>query len=297
MLKTILAGEAGAAAVNNGQIAPPIIQYGLSLMCAALTACAAVQWRDSQPERNLALLALVATAAQLLVGGLGWLYRYEAWLIALDGFAIAMSISRLHAERRGLAIASLAVVVLILTPRAAAALFSTSRAPQDRVWEHFGPLEVVESAGWPAVLANDVGVLAYYGSGRTIDIYGLADNRVLRLKREDQLDSFALARLAKAEHARVAVAQLCWDEVRSRVPAGWELAEIWRGPRNVVFGDTIVAFLAADPAAAASLTSAIDRSSAATNVIRYRHDSAAVRAFNEGSDKNAAAFTFCEANR
>ena len=60
-------------------------------------------------------------------------------------------------------------------------------------------------------------------------------------------DSAILEDWAAQGNARIAVVQICWEEVNPRLPTAWTLVATWRIPRNVAFGDRLVGFYAIAP--------------------------------------------------
>lgn len=244
------------------------------------------------PVRSLVVLALACNGAQLLFGDMGWLFRYEAWLIALDGLALLLAADVLLKDKRHMFLVVVALFALC-GYRAALSLSFTPRAAQDRDWEHFGPTDALASYVGQPLLVNDVGVVSYYGAGRPIDVYGLADNQILRYKRQGRFGPKDVRALAQREGAHIAMFQICWNEINRRLPEGWRLVEAWTGPRNVVFTDLTVAFMADTPAAAERLRATLARARAPVNVWRYTGASQMVRDFNAAADKGGAARTLC----
>lgn len=276
-----------------------VSRQGLAVVVMAvfLVASLGLMWllvrRRRGPERVLLVLGIACTGAQLLFGQLGWLHRYEAWLMALDGFAILMA-ANVVAQGRGRVFGAIALVFLTLClPRTVLAVSKTVLAAHDRHWEHFGPTDAVAPLGARPVLVNDIGVVAYYGPVRPIDLYGLADNESLRLKRDGQLGPRGMSAFARSVGARHAEVQICWSEIRTRLPEGWTLVEAWTGQRNVVFRDLTVAFLAQDEAAAREMEAALAQARTPTNVLRFARTSPLVQAFNASPDKNRASIVLC----
>lgn len=263
---------------------------GLAIVLAALSA-----WirRHHGPERSLLLLALASTVAQVLFGKLGWLFRYEAWLIALDVMAILLAVRVAAAGRRWVFEIALLGLFLACAPRAVHAIHRTVAAAHDREWEHFGPTEALADFRGEPLLVNDVGVISYYGTGRPLDIYGLADNETLRLKREGRLGPAGLRAFGERENARIGEFQFCWPALRGQLPEGWLLVEAWTGPRNIIFGDLTVAFMAADAQSAARLHASLSRASIPHGVHRFDGTSQLVQAYNASHDKLRATGELC----
>jgi hypothetical protein len=291
------AGEKGGVLAN---LYDHVIEQAFSvvgLMTAFLLASLAIMWLAVRsrrgPERVLLVLGAACTAAQFLFGQLGWLHRYEAWLVALDGFAVVMAASAVAQGRARVFGAIVLVFLAFCLPRTGLALSKTVLAAHDREWEHFGPADALAPLGGVPLLVNDIGVFAYYGPVRPVDVFGLADNESLRLKREERFEADDVRAFARSVGARHAELQICWDKIRMRLPTGWSLVEAWTGQRNVVFRDLTVAFLAQDDTSSRELHAALAKAQMPAGVRRFDAASPLVRAFNADPDKNQASIELC----
>lgn len=296
LIKTDIAKEGGAL-VN---VFKHVLKEGptaAGAMMAVLVAALVGMWvplrRARIPERSLLLLGIACTVGQFIFGQIGWLYRYEAWLISLDGLALLLAGAVLTRGRERLFAAVALALLVICLPRTARSVVRTVQAAHDRVWEHFGPTEALGPLAGAPLLVNDVGVISYYGSVRAIDIYGLADNEVLRLKQEGWLSPGEVRSLAQRLNAQMGQFQLCWPEVSSRLPAGWVLVEVWQGPRNVIFRDLTVAYMA-EPGASQKLHDVLLRAPLPAGVQRFDASSELVTAYNTSEDKAQAAAKMCD---
>lgn len=294
LLKTGLGHEVGLSGVLQN-IVDNFYPIGVMLMalCGLLVGCWFLLRRHRGPERAFLVLALSCNVAQFLFGKLGWLFRYEAWLIALDGLAILLAANLLLKGQRRAFIAVTALLFVMCAPRAIMSVRQTPAAAHDRIWEHFGPTFALAPYVGKSMLVNDIGVMAYYGTGVPIDIYGLADDQTLRLKREGRFNSADVRTFAAKEGAHIGEFQICWNQINDRLPAGWQLVEAWTGPRNVAFGDRTIAFMADDRASADRLQSVLSRSPLPGGVQRFDPSSPLVQGFNAASDKRQAAETLC----
>jgi hypothetical protein len=198
--------------------------------------------------------ALTATIIHLALASMGWLYRYEAWLIVLDLTAIALLAQSLWEPRKLFILA--AAIAVVFSSRTVPATINTMRAMDDRRLEHLAPAHFVDQL-YPgqAVIVNDLGAIAWYAPRtRVLDMYGLGNNEPVRRRLTPQgYDAAAVADWAASTGAPIAILQPCWTEIAHRLPAGWKLVATWRIPRNVVFPDHLVGFFALTSAAEGSL--------------------------------------------
>ena len=221
-------------------------------------------WRLIRRNRGelpplFAACALATTFLHLTFASVGWLYRYEAWLIVLDVTAILLLAETLMP---GWALVGLAVLIgVAFGQRTEMATIRTLQAIDDRRLEHLPPAEFVDRfyAG-QTIMVNDLGATAWFdGRTRVLDLYGLGSNMPLRLRLAPSgYDADRLRDWASRTNTRIAIIQVCWTEIRKRLPEEWKLVELWEVPRNVVFGDRLVGFFAVAPDEADALRRNLD---------------------------------------
>ena len=245
-------------------------------------------------EGTFALLAAFSTTGQFLAGSFNWLHRYEAWLVALDGLALILIANVALAEQRKAFLKVILLMAVGCSTRAFASTTDTVLAAHDREWEHFGPTYALDGLPRQPVMVNDIGVMAYYGGLEAIDVYGLANNDAMKMRRKgDNFTPADVAGFARSQGAHVAELQVCWQDQFEHIPPGWRLVEAWIGPRNVVFGDRTVGFLADGRTSAAVLKQVLAQAPAPAGVVRLRDGDPRVSAFNAAADKAAGAKAVC----
>src|SRR5262249_54296516 len=151
----------------------------------------------------------------LAVARVGWLFRYEAYLVFTGVIVVAASIDeekeRLWPERATLAwrlltVASLIVLALPLAQRGASALWRTPRASTNIHEQQFqmGSFLARFYRGAP-VAANDIGAVAWLSDARVLDLFGLADLDVGRRKLHRAWNTEAIRTVARERGVKVAV--------------------------------------------------------------------------------------------
>ena len=201
--------------------------------------------RQLTPAVLLGILAVVSSAAQYCFGSVGWLYRYEAWLLMLNAVAcLALLPGR----------TMIAVLALVLLPRAYLDTRDTQTAPTDRLYQHFAAADFVATF-YPhrTVAVNDLGIMAWFSHATVLDVFGLGSNEPVAMRRAHDYDADAVARWTARRHVAVAILEPCWSEIARITPASWSLVETWQFPRNTVFYDRTVGFYAPTPDGAAIL--------------------------------------------
>jgi hypothetical protein len=227
----------------------------------AMSLRAGLRWSRGQV---FAGLFLGAALLHLQFARVGWLYRYEAYLVFLGVIATAIAASECR-ERwwaresstawKAAVTAVLLVAVLPLAQRAWASPIRAARATKNI---HDQQVQMARFLarfydGAP-VAATDVGAISYLTNVRLLDLNGLGSIDVARLRLAGSYDSPAIQRLATDHGIEVAVGYDEWYAKMGGVPPQWTRVGEWRIARNVVCEDDRVTWFAVDPSAAARLT-------------------------------------------
>jgi hypothetical protein len=199
--------------------------------CALLTG---ELWRHRAWTRNgtRLLLALGTTFAHVELANLGWFFRYEAYLIALDLTVIALalapvastfSLRRAWRHSRLGFVAGVAAVVMGSSPLWVRAVAAQANTPMACANIHDQQIQTARFLAryFPhdVVAVNDIGAVAYFGDEPILDLEGLSSMAVAKAKSyriETPLDESQLASLAK--DAPVAV---IYDDWFPQVPTTW----------------------------------------------------------------------------
>lgn len=286
-----LTGAAGNLLFNIKQFAG----RGLTLLILANALCFLSKAVRNNCWLTVACGVSIATSVlHLAFASVGWLYRYEAWIISLNLLVFFFLIETLTNETKYQRLAII-IIALAMLPRSFYALKDVIRAPTDRRWEHILPAEFV-SQFFPdkVVFVNDIGYLAFSHSATVVDFFGLGHNTPVRLRQ--QANGYSADELLKfgiEQQASLAIVQLCWNEVNKRLPPQWHLVGLWKGPRNVVFGDKIVAFMAMTHEEVTPLRIALKTFTLPKNVQLQTDTSEIVREFNNTLNKTQAAEKIC----
>lgn len=219
-----------------------------------------------------AVLFMCILFLHLQTSRIGWLYRYEAYLVAtgltvtlpalaamvpslLPGFLPA----RLHRFPLAVPVFGLLVLTAPLCQRGQKAFMETKMAMYDRYFEHIQPARFLNDC-YPGatVIVNDIGAAAYYTDCRLLDMYGLGNMEPVRFRwGETGYTKKKLDEWANKEGAEIAILQVEWTLVSSKIPDSWVKVAEWKTPRNVIFNDTRIGFYAVRRDAADSLANRI----------------------------------------
>jgi hypothetical protein len=202
---------------------------------------------------------VTGTLLHLQLAAIGWLFRYEAYLVAIGVVLVARHLADARAEpmpfgpaaRAAVAVAALVAAAPLLI-RAAQALTQAPAAVKN-IYEQQYQMGLFLH-GLPAgstVMANDIGAIAYLADIRLIDLYGLATQETARARREGRVDRALLARLAASAPPAAVVVYRSW--FADAIPSDWIQVGTWKVPEEVVVADRTVTFYATRPADAALL--------------------------------------------
>jgi hypothetical protein len=101
------------------------------------------------------------------------------------------------------------------------------------------------------VAANDIGALAFYTNANVLDLWGLANQKVAKSRKDGYWTPQFLDSLCKNDGATVAIIYDSWfsDSLTSR----WQKVGTWQIQNNIICGDDVVSFYSLDQNQAAVL--------------------------------------------
>jgi hypothetical protein len=221
-------------------------------------------WRPAPAYvRRWDVIFVTATLLHLQLAALGWLFRYEAYLVAMGVVLVARHLADAASGVAAFgtaARAALTVAVLVasfpLIARGVQAAAQTPRAAKNIYEQQYQMgLFLRELPAGSTVMANDIGAVAYLADVRLVDLYGLATRETARARREGRVDRALLARLAESAPPAAVIVYRSW--FASAIPPDWIQVGTWRVPEEVVVADRTVTFYATRPAEAALLSRAL----------------------------------------
>jgi hypothetical protein len=245
----------------------------LSLTCPLLTIALLLWSRRSRPEPQLSVVpvfgatVLLSIVLHLQFAAVGWLFRYEAYLVVASFVAVAVLTPRDFPSRalrwcanviigdwpsrlRSFGLAVLAAVALVTYgARAVQSASVAVLSMNDRLLEHVWPARFVKAFYNEATLVvNDVGAMAFLTEARLLDLYGIASSEPVRwrLTSSSRVPTEPLMEWIAHSDARIAVLQTERSWVATVLPPAWVHVADWRIPRNVAYGDHVVGLFARD---------------------------------------------------
>jgi hypothetical protein len=208
-------------------------------------------------DRTQLLLALTLgiTLLHSLKVPTGTLLRYDSYLVALIVFALAAVMAEgppkltMQPLVVGVVLLGAIFAVHLAWRSAKRGTLVTEQAAVDRYHDHLQMARFVgQFYDHDTVVLNDVGLVAFYTDAPLLDLAGLGSAEPVhaaaagRLFRREEVAAWAASR-----NASIAIVQPQWFYVARITPPNWTLVGTWRLPRDVVFGDPVVAFYAITP--------------------------------------------------
>ncbi len=229
----------------------------LAVLVAGAAILLAVRLRRTRTLWEPVSLALALFVAASLLhmdfARTGEFYRYEAYLVAFG--VLATGLACLDRTIRGRPVVA-GLLALALVPRAATALRDTPIAAGNIHEQQVQTANFLrEHYRGAAVAVNDIGLVAFLGDVRVVDLWGLANAEVARARRLGTYGPDTIRSVAEANGADVAVVFERWFERFGGLPRTWVRVGKWTISDNVVCGSPVVSFFATGPEAAERLAS------------------------------------------
>jgi hypothetical protein len=214
------------------------------------------------PAQLMLFIAFLAIFLHLQFASVGWFFRYEAYLVALGALALACNrfdaaLRKVFAhatwQRAPVIAAALAALFLALQPMAVRGFQAVTgfQAAAYGVFEQQYQMATFLNRYYngASIAANDVGAINYVNDLHCLDLAGLCNRDVFRLKRRRAYDTQAIESLAAAARVRTALVYTTWFDGKTgpRIPAGWTLVGKWHVPERGFLGGDTVAFYAVAP--------------------------------------------------
>ena len=253
----------GVLLVTLGKVVPKLLGCGV-IVAAAIVAVVVLRNSVRDERWHFAALWLGTALLHTLLAPFGWLFRYEAYLVASGVLLIGLNFGLMRALHEGMIRKPKLRMVVYLgaallageaVSRVVAAHWVGTAAMRDRYYENVASAEFIKQHyDGQAVLMNDIGAVAHLSDAKVLDLFGLGSNQPIAFQRSGNgYDASDVERWARHEQAKVALVKVEWSAIRALVPPGWKRVATWHLPRNLVFNDHELAFFASDEESAQDL--------------------------------------------
>ncbi len=202
--------------------------------------------------RYVLLLLIFCAFLQITLASTGWFYRYEAYLVLNSVVILSVLLYKCWSDilpgfRRQPLVAGFITFILLLPVgfRSYNAFSDSSRACVNIYDQQFQMAKFLKTYyDIQPVAANDIGAISYYKKERPLDLYGLANIKVVRSVKNHYFSRAFVDSLSKSEHVVIAVLYESW--FNDSLPMNWDKVATWTIPNNVICGDSKVTFYALD---------------------------------------------------
>jgi hypothetical protein len=218
--------------------------------------------------RRWTWLAISITGLHIAYSQTGWLYRYEAYLVALCVCALALGTESLRRNAAQLDVAGWrrTAVVLSMAGFAAIGLLDGVRinviglTGMQEISRQQGNMARFAAEACPGCRAviGDIGMVSLYGENRVTDAWGLANEAVLEAKMDDRYSADALEQIALDEGAQWAMVYNVAETATSPPPDSWTEIGVWVWDGHTVVGGHSIHFYVIDPAIESQMRSSFE---------------------------------------
>ena len=207
----------------------------------------------------LALMLAVVIFLQAKLARLGYISRYEAYIVTAGILLISImlfrkidvlseSISMKPNVLKILRIITVLLLIAVFIPISVRAVKYTPIAIKNIYEQQYQTAQFVSRFYKGKTIAvNDIGAVSLYGGAKTVDLWGLADLRYADALKNNSYTKEFLEKTCREDSVKlIAVYESWFIKERGGIPDSWIPAERWKIPRNIVCGDSIVTFFAQD---------------------------------------------------
>jgi hypothetical protein len=242
--------------------------YPPTAFIGVLAAAVLLAGHDAYVSRSLRkqpLLTIFITAGllHLLLARFGFLFRYEAYLMALGAMAIGIAVFRespfAGLRLGGLARADLVTVAMVIAVMAAHERTISSYGVLINTGGHIYRQQRQMAAfigryyDSESVALNDIGAVSYYTNARIYDLAGLGSLEAATARRRGPFAADAINAWLDREHVAVAVVYDFWYQGGQEFYKDWQRVGTWVTDDQDEPGEGSVTFYARDVDAARRL--------------------------------------------
>jgi hypothetical protein len=213
----------------------------------------------SKYERNLSnkwfvylILVIISFILHLTFAGVGWFFRYEAYLIVAtllsSGIIINKYLKKYQKLKEFILSKKLAFIVglIIITPlfyRSLVSFYKSSYAPKNIYEQQVQMAKFISKYNYRSVMINDIGAVCYYNNVMITDLGGLATKEILEERKIIQKDSLLDLLIGKN---KCEIAIIHEGIINQPYPEEWRKAGEWQISNNVICWKDKISFYSLD---------------------------------------------------
>jgi hypothetical protein len=209
-------------------------------------------FRLKTSHRYILIMLTTCTLFQLSFAAVGWVYRYEAYLILCSTIILSVIFydnrRAILARKRELNLFLLLLMFLLFSPFAIRTVYAFTKITRAciNIYEQQYQMGKFMNKYYKTknVAANDIGAISYFTLGNNVDLWGLGDNEVAKSRVKKYWTPDFLYNLSKRRNVRVVVVYDRWFD--PLLLKRWNKVASWQIPDNVICADDIVTFYSPD---------------------------------------------------
>jgi hypothetical protein len=233
--------------------APHLIGILIALVAILWATRRAETWA---PGRILVWLSLLSLIAHVVFADVGWIFRYEAYLIVLSIVSIATAlplVESLQAKKLAYSVAMMAAAVLLVR---SFRIFTEMPSITNGIYSQQYQMGRFVSRYYQSssIAANDIGAINYMADLHLFDLAGLADTEILKRKRLKSYTTKIIDTEASRNGVQIAIVYDSWFSDQRpaafggpALPRTWLRVGRWRTLNAEHLGSDAVSFYAVQP--------------------------------------------------
>jgi hypothetical protein len=220
---------------------------------AVLLVISSVVWKFKSKKFDVSYWFSFITLAVLILHGsfakIGWLARYEAYLIALALVSLTFLCDQFKKDKRKLVI-PFVIIVVLLGLRTYPSTFDYRYGMQNIYNQQYQMSQFVkEYYNDSEIVLNDIGTTSYFTNAKYLDVWGLANYEIVDYKlKNGSIDQDLVARLAYDRNSKIAI--IYNENSFNYVPSEWKKVASWTIQNRQVSNFATVYFYAINVPAA-----------------------------------------------
>ncbi|MEI8349274.1 MAG: hypothetical protein WCI77_03880 [Candidatus Omnitrophota bacterium] len=212
-----------------------------------------------EEKQLMAGIFLAITFLHMQFAGIGWYYRYEAYLVGLGILIIGVMLGEyfpgkfFSGKRKEVLLKCCVLGVFFfvfakpLIFRGKTSLLQISTATHN-IYEQQYQMGLFLNKFYQgeSIAANDVGIINYLTDIRTLDLYGLISIEVIDAKLHRKYNTAMIRALVAQRKVKIVIVGDHWSIPRGGIPQEWVKVGQWKIPNNIACGNDTVSFYAVD---------------------------------------------------
>jgi hypothetical protein len=210
--------------------------------------------------RNITIMLIIfmfTTILHMMFAGTGWFYRYEAYLVALGIFVIAINLWEYLPKNLSIEshksfflkyISIILLLLLLVSPLVSRATSSLRETPQatHNIYEQQYQMGLFLNQFYKGenIAVNDIGAVSYFADYQQSGFRGIRKRRRSKAKTKKTVYYSTNPGFSYKKEVKIAIVYDDWFKMCGGHPSNWIKVGEWTILNNVVCGGNIVSFYA-----------------------------------------------------